>query len=133
MSAGWYQIGDVWVQLQRPVQGRQTSWSDDPVRPAHYLVLRWCCAPHRLLAVMSPTVVVAWMVRSVVPVFLRELLTRPMVVPASRAAEVPAAAPTVIAAVWVRSCRVPRVASVMRLLPRAVRSCASPPRRPAVM
>jgi hypothetical protein len=46
---------------------------------------------------MSPTVV-AWMVRAgVPPAFFGALRTRPTVVPASRTAEVPAAAATVIA------------------------------------
>jgi hypothetical protein len=54
---------------------------------------------------MSPTVVVAWMVSSVVPVFFSALRIRPIVVPASRAADTPAAAPMAIAPVSVRSVR----------------------------
>jgi hypothetical protein len=80
---------------------------------------------------MSSTVVVAWMVSSgVPPLFLRESRIRPIVVPPSRAADTPAAPATVIAPVWVRSSRVPRVASVTWMPRLAARSCASPPRCP---
>jgi hypothetical protein len=61
---------------------------------------------------MSPTVVVAWISRAgVPPVLLSALRMRPIVVPASRAVQVPAATPTVIAPDWVRRTTVPRVAS----------------------
>src|SRR6266516_2561993 len=79
---------------------------------------------------MSPWAVVAWMFRSAAPSFLRPLLMRPWVVPASRQAETPAAARTEIEPAWVASTTVPRLASAIWMSPLAVRICASPPRRP---
>jgi hypothetical protein len=83
---------------------------------------------------MSLTVVVAWMVRAgTPPAFFSALRIRPTVVPASRAAEVPAAAATVIGPASVRGTSVPPTASVTLMSPLTVRICASPPSRPAVM
>ena len=79
---------------------------------------------------MSPWEVVARMSSSAVPSFLRALLMRPWPVPASRAAETPAAAPTVMSPDCVRSTTVPRAASVIRMSPLAVLISAGPLSRP---
>jgi hypothetical protein len=59
------------------------------------------------------------MFRSAAPSFLRALLMRPWVVPASRQAETPAPARTEIDPAWVASTTVPRPASAIWMSPLA--------------